>query len=387
MKRRFFASFFIMIWCCLLPCVSLAGCALFPSRLHGVERLLVVQAMGLDREDGALRLSMASAADSARGEGPVRLSGSGLSISDAAEDIASRAAEEELFCAHTGHLLLGERSAREGALDELLRYVCRSRELRMDIPLYLVRDGSAREALLQSGDARVGAVELLDSLAAAAPKREGRKPPGVSRIAGALESGSCALVTAVRLTPSAEQAEDGALLTLSPAGCGVVARGELLGFVEEADMPGLDFLSGAGGVHTLTVRDRDGKRVTLQTAPGRTKLLALRDAEGRLTGLELTILLDASVAEIDGRGALSDADYVDALAAAAEREVLRLSGHVVQLEKTLDADLLGLQNRLARISTARERARDGESAFSPAALEIRLAASVSISHSNDMRDG
>ena len=382
MRRRL-----LILLCLAAQAAALAGCALFPSRLHGVERLLVVQAMGLDREAGALRLTMVSAADSTRGEGPVRLSGSGFSISEAVEDASVRAAEEELFCAHTGHLLLGEQSARENALDMLLRYVCRSRELRMDIPLYLVRGGSAREALLQSGDARVGAVELLDSLAASAPKREGRKPPGVSQIAGALESGGCALVAAVKLTPAAEQTENGESMTLAPAGCGVIADGALAGFLEEADMPGLDFLCGARGVHTLTLRDRDGRRVALQTAPGRTTLRALRDGEGRLTGLEIGVALDASVAEIDGRGALSDAGYVDALAANAEREILRLAGHVVQLEKTLDADFLGLSERLALVSSAGDRARDAEAGFSPAALEIRLSASVSITHSNDVRDG
>ena len=189
----------------LLLAAALGGCALFPSRLHGVERLLVVQALGVDRVDGAVRLSMASAADSARGEGPIRLSGSGLSISDAAENVDALATEEELFCAHTGHVLIGETTAREG-IGGVLRYICRARELRMDLPLYIVREGSAADALLKTGDDRIGAVEELDMLAATAPAREGRRPPGAAQIAGELESGGCALVSALRLVPSSEPA-------------------------------------------------------------------------------------------------------------------------------------------------------------------------------------
>ena len=381
MKKRFS----IMILCLLLA-AALGGCALFPSRLHGVERLLVVQALGVDRVSGALRLSMVSAADSARGEGPIRLCGSGLTLAEATENIDSLATEEELFCAHTGHVLIGEATARQGVGD-VLRFVCRSRELRMDVPLYLVRGGSAAQALLRTGDARIGAVEELDTLAASAPRREGQKPPSVARIAGTLEDGGCALAAALRLTPSSEQGEDETPLTLAPAGCGVIADGKLVAFIEEEDMPGLDFLTGAQGVHTLVVRDREGQRVTLRTAPGRTRLRPLRDAQGELTGLELSVSLDASVAEIDGPDALSDADYSDALAAAAEREVLRLAGRVLQQEKSLGADFLDLGGRLALASSAAERARDGALRDRLGTLELRLAAEVAIIHSNDVRDG
>ena len=379
MKRRFL----LMMLLLALP-LGLGGCALYPERLHGVERLLVVQAMGLDYSGDALRLSLCSAADSARGEGPVRLSGSGLTIRDAADDVARRVTDEELFCAHTGQLLIGEESARRG-IGDVLRYVCRSRELRMDLPLYVVREGSAEEALLGTGDERSGAVEVLEMLAASAPAREGGEAPSVSRIAGTLEEGGCALVAALRCVPASEQQEDGALLTLAPAGCGVIRDGRLVAFLDEEDMAGLDLLTGARGVHTLLVRDRNGRRVTLRTAPGKTSLRALRDGDGALTGLELTVTLPVSVSEIDGRGALSDAAYADALTAAAEREILRRAGRVVGLEKSLGADFLGLKERLALLSTAGERERDAALLAAPGELEIRLAAGVTIQHANDLR--
>ena len=128
---------------CLLPililCAPLAlgGCALFPSSLRGVERLALVQALGLDRAEDGLRLSLVTAADSSRGEGPVRMSGRGATIREAQEDAASRAAEERILCAHTAFVLLGEDSARED-VSAALRYVCRSREIRMDVPLLIV---------------------------------------------------------------------------------------------------------------------------------------------------------------------------------------------------------------------------------------------------------
>ena len=273
MKRL--CSFLIIIG--ILP--ALTGCALFPSKLHGVERLLVVQAMGVDAADGAVRLSMVSTADSSRGEGPVRLSGSGATIRDAADDIISRTTEEELLCAHTGQILLGEERAR-GGIDGVLRYVCRSREIRMDVPLLIVRGDSAERALLDTGDERIGAAEILESLRAAAPARDGFSPPSVARIAGQLEEGGCALTAAVKVTAASERSEDGAPLTLAPAGCAVIRDGALAGFIEQEDVAALDLLGGARGVHDFVVTDAEGQRVTLQTAPGRADVVPLRGETG-----------------------------------------------------------------------------------------------------------
>ncbi len=380
MKRL--CSFLIIIG--ILP--ALTGCALFPSKLHGVERLLVVQAMGVDAADGAVRLSMVSTADSSRGEGPVRLSGSGATIRDAADDIISRTTEEELLCAHTGQILLGEERAR-GGIDGVLRYVCRSREIRMDVPLLIVRGDSAERALLDTGDERIGAAEILESLRAAAPARDGFSPPSVARIAGQLEEGGCALTAAVKVTAASERSEDGAPLTLAPAGCAVIRDGALAGFIEQEDVAALDLLGGARGVHDFVVTDAEGQRVTLQTAPGRADVVPLRGETGELRGAEIAVALSASVTEIDGRGALSSGEYADALAALLEREILRRAGNLVQLEKTLGADFLGLGERIALRSSARERALDEESGVNFASLPLRLSVSVSISHSNDVRDG
>ena len=375
--------------CLLIIIVSLpllAGCALFPSKKQGVERLLVVQALGLDTADGRIRLSMVSAADSSRGEGPVRLAGEGATIQSAADDVVLRATEEELLCAHTAQILLGEDSARSG-IDSVLRYVCRSREIRMDVPLLIVRGGSAERALLDTGDERIGAAEILESLRAAAPARDGFAPPSVARIASRLEEGGCALVAAVSCAPASERQEEGAPLTLSPAGCAVVRKGALAGFIEQEDVAALDLLLGARGVHDFVVTDAKGQQVTLQTAPGRAEVVPLRNGARELLGAEIAVTVSASVAEIDGRGELSDAAYADALAALLERELLQRMSRVAQLERTLGADFLDLGSRIALRSSARERAADAQSGQRAGALPLRLSVSVTISHSNDVRDG
>ena len=362
--------FLIIIY--LLPTLFFGGCTLSGASMSGTERLAVVQALGVDREDGGVRLSMVTAADSSRGEGPVRLGGRGATIAAAAEDAAAHAAEERIFFAHTAYLLVGEDSARED-VETLLRYVCRSRELRMDVPLLIVRGASAERALTESGGERIGAAELLDALALAAPRRLGGDLPSAALIAGRLAEGGCALAAAVECAPSSELEEGKHALTLAPAGLGVLRDGKLAAFLDNEEAVGADLLCGARGRHEFVVTDRAGRRVTLRTAPGKTALRVIRGEDGAPEAIELTIRVSASVSELDGEARLSDGDYADELSALLERELLRRASSVLRLQRTLGADLLSLRQRSGL---------DGA-----AALPVRLGASVRVSHANDVRDG
>ena len=355
-----------------LLALSLGGCTLFPSAMRGTERLAVVQVLGVDREGSGVRLSLVTAADSSRGEGPVRMSGSGATIAGAAEDAAVRAVEERLFCAHTAFVLLGEESARRDVGD-VLRYVCRSRELRTDVPLLIVRGARAEEALLQSGDERGGAAEILHTLSASAPARLGGELPSVARIAGRLARGGCAFAAALSCEPSSEQEGEERPLTLAFDGLAVLREGKLAAFLDRDEAVGADLLCGAQGVHEFTVTDRSGQRVTLQTSPGATELRTIRGEDGTPEAIELTIRLSASVSEIDGAGAPIDDSRADELSALLERELLRRAGAVVRLGRALGADLLSLRTRSGL---------DGAET-----LPVRLSAAVRISHSNDVRDG
>jgi len=220
---------------------------------------------------------------------------------------------------------------------------------------------------------RVGAAELLDALASSAPERLGGELPSVARIAGRLESGGCAFAAAVACTPSSELEGGERPMTLAPAGLAVLKEGKLAAFLDPDDAVGADLLLGARGVHSFVVTDRAGQRVTLQSAPGRTELRVVRGEDGSPEAIEATIRLSAAVAELDGKGKLSDGDYADELAALLERELLRAGSAVVHLGNTLGADLLCLRERSGI---------DGAET-----LPVHLGVSVRVSHANDMRDG
>ena len=112
-----------------------------------VEQLQVIQTMGLDSQTGGVTLSLAAAGED--GGGVSRMEADGVSITAAMDRIRSYSYEEELFCPHIGRLLLGEKLAEQG-VESTLAYLSRSPELRLDMPLFVVKGGTAAETVMAS---------------------------------------------------------------------------------------------------------------------------------------------------------------------------------------------------------------------------------------------
>ena len=133
---------------CLAALPWLGGCNSIYSNYREIENLLVVRSVGFDREDGGTRFSLASSAND-DGE-PIRMTTKGGSITDAMERIRNYSSQEDIFYPHVEHILLGEDAARV-SIEDYLAFFCRSPELRIDIPLYIVRGGTAEQAVLETG--------------------------------------------------------------------------------------------------------------------------------------------------------------------------------------------------------------------------------------------
>lgn len=148
----------IILTLAMLP--LLCGCGSLYTNYREMEQLLVLQTMGLDTERQGLTLSLASAAEAGSGGSPTRLQIKGSTIASALEQARNYSFEESLFFAHIASLLIGEEAAR-GGIDECINYICQSPRLRMDMPLYIVRGGTAGEAVLATGDGTAGIAEIM----------------------------------------------------------------------------------------------------------------------------------------------------------------------------------------------------------------------------------
>ena len=368
-----------LIFLFLLPTLVLSGCGSLQQQLRELENMKIIQAMGIDREREGLRLSLAAAPDKAGEKGEV-LSGSGNTVSGALQRIRSHAGEEDLFCAHVGHILMGEEAAQAG-MDDILAYVCHSAEIRMDVPLYLLLGSPAGEAMKEAGGKKLGAAEILQSVQSSLEHQGYSHVFTAVEILRNLESNGSALVCALEYTPASEGEQE---KTFAVYGYGILRDGVLEQTLDRDSAIGAGLLINKSGICEITVKDLRGNLVALELDEGKCRLEPLWSEQGHLSGLDVQIQVSAAILETGGRsGQLNEAQYEDQLTAQLEAAVSQRVQNVLLLSKRMGADFLGLGERLMTKAPADRRSALTDFASLLPGLPIHVSVSGKLSHSYD----
>ena len=358
----------LLVLLCLVP--GLIGCGSLHSQRRELAQLRLMESMGLDAAPGGLILSLSSAPSEE--EEVLCFSGSGVSLSQAMEQLQSRAGEE-LFCGHLQNILVGERYA-QGAPETLLSAVCRSSDLRLDQPVFLVLDGTAREAL-ECGSAA--------SLRLLSPDRE--QAGSLSTAGGILrdlDRQGSSLIRALRLQPSAREGEEAPALV--PAGYGVLGREGLLATLSAKEAMAAELLTESLSPCPLLLRDRQDRRVTTELQGSDCVLRPLFDRQGHLTGLSVTVRVRAAVLEIEGFPNVAAEGYGEELRALMEQELSAGIRQLLQRCRDLEADFLGLGRQLELASPRRCRGLGESLGERLPELALRLRVEAELLHSNDI---
>lgn len=426
MKR--FLSLLIII--CSLPTFS--GCSSIYSNYREIQQLMVIQTMGFDREKGAMQISMAAAAE-ASGGGPRRMSAQGGTITAAIDRAYKLSYEEEIFLSHVNHLLVGEAAAEEG-LGSLLDYVCQSPTMRIDIPLYIVRGGTANQAVMEVGDDNKGISEVMQTV------RESFASPSNSHvftvadtINSLLRYGS-ALVCAVECVPSSEpigpsksensqqssgqesqQGEDQAAqqdgsqdvqqgksqsegqgtqettqeespLMAVPAGYAVIREGKLCKFIETEDAVAVGLITDSLPITDITVTDMNSKNTTLELNQGSADVTPVWDSEGKLKGLNIQAQVKASVLETGSWEHSDGNEYINHLTAQLESAISQRLSELLHCSMQLKADFLGLAGQVERKSPENYRLMSQSFSELLPGLELEITVRGQLSHTNDMKE-
>ena len=404
----------LLIIICIL--LSLSGCSGIYSNFRELERLLVIQTMGIDFAEEGVGISLASGANS-DGSSPVRLFSTGVSVTSAVAHILSYSQEQELFLSHTSHVVLGEEAAKNG-INGYLSYICRSPNLRTDIPLYIVKGGTAQEAVMQVGDGSKGISEVLEAVRANVDERGDSKAFSASDLLRDLERNGSGLVCAIECSPSiqeggtkqeggsgsssgtdsaespdstgdsgsGEEKQEKQALTAAAVGYGVIRGDRLCAYIDKEQAIGVGLLLNIVGISNIVVKDRYATPVTLELDQGSSEIKPVWAEDGSLEMLDIQIKAAANIAEIGGGGHFSEPDYEDYLTAQLETAVSERVSSVIQLSKTLQADFLGLGNIVEMDDAEKYRALGGDFASLLPGLTVRISVSGQIKHTNDIRD-
>lgn len=422
MKR--FLSLLITI--CSLP--ALSGCGSIYSNYREIQQLMVVQTMGIDREKGGVQVSMAAAAE-ASGGGPRRMSAQGSTVTAAIDRAYKLSYEEEIFFSHVNHLLVGEAAAEEG-LDAFLDYVSQSPTMRIDIPLYIVRGGTANQAVMEVGDSSKGISEVMQTVHESFASPSNSRVFTVADTINSLRRYGSALVCAVECVPSSEsvspgksesaqgggeqntqegegqntqqgeeqnpQPEEGQNaqdktqgenpLMAVPAGYAVIRDGKLCKFIEPEEAVAVGLLTGSLPITDITVTDRNGKNASLELNQGSAQIVPVWGGKGQLKGLNIQAQVSASVLETDNWQHGSSSEYINHLTAQLESAVSQRLSSLLRTSMKLKADFLGLAGQVERKSPENYRLMSQRFSELLPGLELQITVSGQLSHTNDMKD-
>ena len=406
MKR--FLSLLIII--CSLP--ALNGCGSIYSNYREIQQLMVVQTMGIDREKGGVQVSMAAAAE-ASGGGPRRMSAQGSTVTDAIDRAYKLSYEEEIFFSHVNHLLVGEAAAEEG-LDTFLDYVSQSPTMRIDIPLYIVRGGTANQAVMEVGDSSKGISEVMQTVHESFASPSNSQVFTVADTINSLLRYGSALVCAIECVPSSESVSSGKSesaqqgeeqnaqqeegqnaqdktqgenpLMAVPAGYAVIRDGKLCKFIEPEEAAAVGLLTGSLPITDITVTDRNGKNASLELNQGSAEITPVWGGKGQLKGLNIQAQVSASVLETDNWQQGSSNEYINHLTAQLESAVSQRLSSLLRTSMKLKADFLGLAGQVERKSPENYRLLSQHFSELLPGLELQITVSGQLSHTNDMKE-
>lgn len=408
----------ILLALALIP--QLCACSTVYTNYREMEQLLVLQTMGLDYADGGgVVLSLASGAASGKRTAPVRMRLTGATIASALLRAQNYSFEESLFFSHMEAVVMGEEYAKRGTVD-CVDYICQSPRLRMDMPIYIVKGGTAEDALLNTGDDSAGISELLRGVREYYDVRGDGSVYTVSDFTrDTLRHGS-ALICTLALAPSSQQTgvqpadtsnaptDEGAdtegaaendeaadtaagdatqnqRLTAAAAGYAVMRDMKLCAYIDLDDSLGVSFLKNAVGQSDVTVTDRRGEAVTLEINDGECDISPQWASDGTLSRIDIAARVDATVLEADGTAEFADAEYVDQLTAQLESYVSGKISGILRLAGDLEADFVALGAAVERSDPINWAAISALFPSMLPTLELRVTVNGRITHTNDTR--
>ena len=381
----------LALFLCAAEILLFAGRDGLRGNCREVEELLVIQTMGLDRTDSGVALTLAAAGDS---EGKVaRMEADGVSISAAMERIRDYSYEEELFCPHIGRLLLGEKLCEDG-IESTLAYICRSPELRMDMPLFVVRGGEASDAVMRVGSGDRGICDVMHIIEQDLKRRDaGGITTAAQILRDTVRSGS-SLICALKLGPASETTEapgteeaaepEAAGKSVAPLGYAILREGRLCRYLTDEQAIAVGLLTNRPGKATIELQDRHGQAAVLELNGGGCKIRPVWEGDA-LKGVEIACSVRASLLERGGRGALNAEEDFDYLTARLESKLAGYLSSALQASKELKADYLCLGETLERADPAAWRALERDFIDLLPELELKITVSARLNQMNDMK--
>ena len=332
---------------CLLYIICMLcqlGCTSIYTSYRRVGQLHIIQTMGIDQYDSGVELSIASGKSG--NVSATSMSRRGESISAAIRAMQSFSVSEDLFYSHIQYAVLGQDTAERG-IGRTLDFVERAGQIRMDIGLFVIRDGRAKE-FFEKAAGSADTTEILTSLERSARRSGESYVFSAQDIARSLLERNCAMACAIELQPTEGSVfTDTGELTAVPAGYALFNGENLSGFIEGENARAVALLLDKGGIGEVTVDM--GRQVSLDVRGSKCRYTPHWEG-GRIKSMDIDIALSCAIGELDKPlPNLTEADY-DAIEAALEEKIRTWVLAVLETQRRHECDYLGLMSRVRQHS-------------------------------------
>lgn len=314
----------VLLAAAMLP---LSGCA--PLSLTGmlpyareIEDMELVRTLGVDGDGEGVTVT--GSGGTQEGEKANLVTGQAATISSAVLTMQSQGSSY-LYFGHVGQLLLGEELARRGVEDSL-DYVLRDVEMRLEMALYLVRDGTAGEAM-EAAAQDGSATDRLEALAEDVGLTADTMTRSVKDVLADLEDRGASFAPAI-------SADD----TLTAAGYGILKDGILAGWADQDAAKGVNLILSRVDADVVEVAPAGQASAALRVVGARSVIRPVFEGN-TLTGLRVECRVEANLAE--GPPAEDDQRRQALCDALAELERERIQA-ALDLAAAYNADYLGL---------------------------------------------
>ena len=314
----------------LLLMLLLTACRRYSGFLpyaREIEDMELIRTLGVDGA-GETGVAITASGGTSQEETEV-VSGEAGTISAAVLELQGEGSSY-LYFGHVTQLLLGEELARRGIMPSL-DYVLRDVEMRLETALYVVRNGTAGQAIEAAADDG-SATDRLEALADDAGLTANSMPRTVKDVLAELDRQGASFLPAVL-------ADDG----LTAAGYGILKDGALVGWAEGDAALGVNLIFGKVDADVVEVQAPDGTAAALRVVGAAASVRPIWQGD-TLAGLKVHCKVDANLAE---GSAMPDQATLDALEAALAQVEADRMAQALELSRALDADYLGLRQSAA----------------------------------------
>lgn len=350
--------------CALTIMLLLSGCRYSGVLPYGreIEDMELIRTLGVD--EGTEGVAITASGGSSQEDTHV-VSGQADTISAAVLALQSDG-DSYLYFGHVTQLVVGETLAAQG-FGPVLDYALRDVEMRPETALYLVRGGSAGQAIEKAAQ-EGSATDRLEALAADAGLTAGSMPRTVKDVLAELDRQGASFVPAVQENQN-----------LTAVGYGILKGDRLVGWAEGDAALGVNLIFGKVDADVVTVTTHDGSSAALRVVGAVTSVRPIRQGD-TLTGLRIHCQVEANIAE---GAAMPDEDTLAQLEEALAAVEAGRMEQALALSAMLDADYLGLRHSAAFAVPWQKDVLLGSNSLEGLALEVSAQAVIQRSYHAD----